>query len=89
MEHIVKRNGKKEKFDERKVYATCFAAALNTQLERHQAEKFCEKVCKEMKTWVKKKKIVTSSEVFQQMARSMKKYDKNVAFMYETHRDLS
>ena len=89
MEHIIKKDGKKEKFDERKIYATCFAAALNTQIEKHEAEKLCEKVCKEIKQWVKKKKSVTSTEVFQQVVRAMKKHDRNVAFMYETHRDLS
>ena len=86
---IVKRRGHQEEFDERKVYASCYAACLNTQIEHIKAEKICEKVSKEVKTWEKKKKIVDSSDIFKKTITAMEKHDKNAAFMYETHRDIS
>ncbi|MBI2651281.1 hypothetical protein HYX01_02325 [Candidatus Woesearchaeota archaeon] len=86
---IVKRKGHSEEFDERKVYASCYAACLNTQLHDAEAEKICEKVSKEIKLWAKRKKKVSSSEIFAKVIEAMKKYNKDAAFMYETHRDIA
>ena len=86
---IVKRKGHTEEFDERKVYASCYAACLNTQLKEEVSEKISEKVCKEIKIWTKKKKTVSSDEIFKKVIVAIKKHNKDVAFMYETHRDIS
>ena len=86
---IVKRRGHTEEFDERKVYASCYAACLSSHVEHKAAEKICEKVAKEIKTWARKKKTVQSDEIFGKVTAIMRKYDKNAAFMYETHRDIS
>ena len=86
---IVKRKGHAEEFDERKVYASCYAACLNAQIEHKKAEKICEKVSRELKAWARKKKYADSSDIFREVIAEMKKYDKNAAFMYETHRDIS
>lgn len=86
---IVKRKGHTEEFDERKVYASCYAACLNTQLKEEVSEKISEKVCKEIKTWTKKKKTVSSDEIFKKVIVAIRKYNKDAAFMYETHRDIS
>ena len=86
---IVKRKGHAEEFDERKVYDSCYAACLNAQIEHKKAEKICEKVSRELKAWARKKKYADSSDIFREVIAEMKKYDKNAAFMYETHRDIS
>lgn len=86
---IVKRKGHTEEFDERKVYASCYAACLNTQIREEDSEKIAGKVSKEIKTWVRKKKYVDSSEIFKKVVTVLKKHNKDVAFMYETHRDIS
>lgn len=86
---IVKRRGHTENFDERKVYASCYAACLTTHIQKEQAETIAGKVCKEIKSWVKSRKSVTSTQIFQQVAQVMKRYSKDAAFMYETHRDIS
>lgn len=85
---IVKRNGHTEEFDERKVYASCYAACLNTQIKEEEAEKICEKVAKEIKAWARKKKAVSSDEIFSKVIAAIKKHNKDAAFMYETHRDI-
>jgi len=86
---IVKRKGHTEEFDERKVYGSAYAACLNTQLKHTESEKIAEKVSKEIKAWARKKKIIGSTQIFKKTVSVLKKYDKNAAFMYETHRDIS
>jgi len=85
---IVKRRGHEEEFDEKKIYASCYAACLSAHVDHMKAEKICEKVSKEIKTWAKKKKTVDSSEIFNKAITILKKYNKESAFMYETHRDI-
>ncbi len=89
MAHIVKRRGHKEKFDERKVYASCYAAGMSCQIDHPKAEALCEKVTRDMKQWIKNKKEVSANEIFVQMAKTIAKYNKHVAYMYETHLDVS
>ena len=79
---IIKRHGHLEKFDERKVYASCYSACLNCHIEKIQAENICEKVSKEIKTWIKNKKAVTSDDIFRQLTKIINKFNKDAAFMY-------
>ena len=88
MVHIVKRKGYKEKFDERKVYASCYAACLNVGIERKEAEKICENVAKDIKKWIKNKDEVASNQIFKEVAKLIRKHHKEAAYMYETHRDI-
>lgn len=87
--HIVKRAGHTEKFDERKVYATCYAACMNAHVGKEEAEKICRKVAAGITSWIKKKKVVTSEMIFREIIRLMKKEHKDATFMYETHRDIA
>jgi len=92
MEHIVKRRGHKETFDERKIYASCYAAYMGTHgryADRIYAEKICAYICKDVKKWMRSKKTVTSDAIFKETIKALKKYDKQTAFMYETHRDIA
>ena len=86
---IVKRKGHAEEFDERKVYASCYAACLSSHIPHMDAEKICEKVAKEVKAWAKKKRSMSSDEIFKRIIVAIKKHNKDAAFMYETHRDIS
>ena len=86
---IVKRKGHSEEFDERKVYASCYAACLSSHVPHMDAEKICEKVSKEIKAWARKKKVVSSNDIFKKVAAAIKRHNENAAFMYETHRDIS
>ena len=86
---IVKRKGHSEEFDERKVYASCYAACLSSHVPHMEAEKICEKVAKEIKSWAMKKKAVSSNDIFEQVTAAIKKHNEDAAFMYETHRDIA
>ena len=89
MKHIIKRKGHQERFDERKVYATCYAACLNATINKTDTETICNQVAKEIAKWIKTRDEVTSHHIFKQVIRLLKKHDKNAAFMYETHRDIA
>ena len=89
MKPIVKRKGIEQKFDERKVYASCYNACLNVPIKQRETEEICEKVCKDIKGWIKGKKMVTSKQVFAATTRFLKNYSKEAAFMYKTHRDVN
>lgn len=86
---IVKRKGHKEKFDPRKIYASCYAACLSSHLQVRYAEEICEKVTKEVGGKLKNAKGVSSAKIFQLVEKAIKKHDKDAAFMYKTHRDVS
>ena len=89
MQHIVKREGHKEKFDERKIYASCYSACLSSHIKHNEAEKICEKVCSDIKKWVKTKKEITSNQIFKETGKIIGRYNRDAAFMYKTHRDIS
>jgi len=88
-EGIVKREGHEEKFDKKKVYASCYSACLSTKMEKEEAEKICEKVSKQVKSSIIAKACVTSDQIFKKTTSILNKYDKDAAFMYKTHRDIN
>ena len=87
--YVIKRKGHKEKFDERKVYGSVYAACQICEMNEKNCEKVAASVTKEIKSLVKKNKIVNSEEIFKNAAKILKKHDKDAAYMYETHRDIS
>ena len=89
MKHIIKRRGRKEKYDEKKVYASTYSACLNSHLPKEEAEKIADMVTKEVDKWVENKTEVDSDQIFKEVIKSLEKIDPEVAFMFETHRDLS
>lgn len=89
MTHIVKRRGHKEEYDERKVYASAYAACLNVHLSETEAEEIATQVAKEVSLWVDGKTEMTSQEIFDQIKEELARKNKDAAFMYETHRDVS
>lgn len=87
--HIIKRKGRKEPYDNHKVYASCYAACLNTHMPKEEAEGISRDVMKEIDQWIDEKKDVSSQDIFQEVTKTLGKYNKEAAFMYETHRDVS
>jgi transcriptional regulator NrdR family protein len=86
---IIKRKGREERYDERKVYASCYAASLSAHVHKTDAEQICAKVCKEINSWLKGKPSVTSNQLFEQIAKTINQYHRDSAFMYRTHRDIN
>ena len=90
MKCVVKRHGKCLKFDERKIYASCYNACISCcHLKKEEAEEICEKVTKDVKKWIKEKDEVTSTQIHHAVTKAMNKYHKEAAYMYDTHRDVN
>lgn len=89
MAHIVKRKGHKEEYDEKKVYASSYAAAMNVHLGEKRSESIAEEVMKDLNKWIEGKEEVESKEIFQEVDHVLEKHDKDAAFMYRTHLDVS
>lgn len=89
MEHIVKRKGHKERFDERKVYASVFAACMSLRMSDEEAELIAHMVTKEVTDEFEEVHEVSAHSIHKFVTNSLKKYNKDVAFMYETHKDIS
>ena len=86
---VVKRKGHKEKFDERKVYASAYAASLNAHLSEAEAEKIADDVTKKINAWIDGRQQITSKELEQNIIKILDKHNHDASFLYETHLDLS
>ena len=87
MKNIIKRHGHKQKYDQKKVYASVYAAALSSHYNEKKAEELAQNVTKKVNTFVKSKKQITSSMIKEQIIKSIK--DKGVKINYKHHLDLS
>lgn len=87
--HIVKRTpGHSEPYDERKLYASVYAACLSLRSPEGEAELTAAKVCKDIKPWLDQKSEVTSTDLRHQAAKHLKLYNPDAAFMYVRHHTL-
>ena len=89
MAHIVKRKGHKEEYDEKKVYASAYAACKNAHLSDQEAESIADKVMKDVNDWVTGKTEVDYKQIFDQLTKSLAKHNEDASFLYETHMDVS
>lgn len=89
MTHIVKRRGHTQAFDERKLYASIYAACLSSHLEKQEAESIASRVTSEVKKWIATQDAVSSDAIFEKTGEELKNLNKQVALMYSTHRDVS
>ena len=83
---VVKRLGHNEKYDERKVYASVYAACLNCSYTEHLAETQAEKVVGHVNRWIATKREVTSHDIMVQIITHLD--DAHVAMMYREHLDV-
>ncbi len=85
---VVKRRGHQEKYNSMKVYASCYAAALNCHYTEKKSEAIADNVTKKVNAWIKKgKSCVDSTEIKRQVIKNLQ--DKDVALMYKHYLDLS
>jgi transcriptional regulator NrdR family protein len=79
---IVKRRGHKEKFDEKKIYASIYFACMSAYRDEIKCEKLSEKVTNKIKAWIKNKRIVDSSQIREKVIAELRKENKKVEFYY-------
>lgn len=85
MDNIIKRRGHKEKFDEKKVYGSVYAACASAHYDELKCEKIAEELTKKIKKFIKNKKQVSSTQIGKKIESELKKKDKDLAFYYEQH----
>ena len=88
---VVKRKGNLEPYDEKKVYASVYSAALICEYPEKKAEKIALEVMKKVNSWFakesKRKKCINSSRIRESVLKNLKEED--VALVYRHHFDLS
>lgn len=88
MKHIVKRAGRSEEYDGRKLYASIFASCLSVRTPEGEAELVAGQVQKEVEKWLEKKHEVTAHDIRRQGAMHLEVYNPDAAYMYKNHREL-
>jgi transcriptional regulator NrdR family protein len=85
--HIVKRTPNyTEPYDERKLYASVYAACLSVRTPVGEAELTAARVCAEMQPWVNTKTEVTSADIRRKTTTCLQVYNPDAAYMYGRHR---
>ena len=86
MQHIVKRKGHTEPFDERKVYASVYAACQAVREPAGSAELIAEKVVQDINSWIAKKHEVTANDIRRQASQHLQAYNPDAAYIFLHHR---
>jgi transcriptional regulator NrdR family protein len=89
MKHIVKRNGYSEEFDERKIYGSVFSACMTLRMTDEEGELIADTVTKEVTSLFADLKSLTGKEIHKAVTESLRKYNPDAAYMYDTHKDIA
>lgn len=89
MKHIVKRHGSSETYDERKLYASVFAACIAVKVQPRVAELISAQVAREVGTWLDKKHEVTSRDILKHAEESLRLLNPDAAYLYKHHGVIS
>lgn len=82
---IIKRKGHKEKFDDRKVYGSVYAACASAHYDEAKCERIAEEISKKIKKSIKSKKEIKSMAIREKIEAELKKKDEELAFFYGQH----
>lgn len=88
MKHIVKRNNTVEQYDERKVYASIYAACLSVHEPTQTAKLIATKVTDNVTGWISKRSEVTSNDIRKTAADYLKNINPHASYLYANHRIL-
>jgi len=86
---VKRRTGECQPYDERKVYASVYAACYVVRRDEKECERIAEAIAKKITSYVKGKKEITSHSIHILVVKEFRKHDKDAAFMYDTHKDIS
>ena len=86
MNHIVKRAGHTEAYDQRKLYASIYSACLSMREPVGTAEVVADKVVKDVEAWLDKKNEITSNDIRRVAAGHLHAYNPDTAYANLHHR---
>lgn len=84
--HIVKRQGHTEPYDEKKVYASVFAACLSVREPVGSSELVADKVMNDVNSWIARKHEVTANDIRRQASKHLNAYNQDAGHMLLHHR---
>ena len=85
--YIVKRTAAHtEPYDERKLYASIYAACLSIRTPTGEAELTAARICQDIAPWLNQKTEVTSFDIRRKAAEHLALYNPDAAYMYLRHR---
>lgn len=83
---VVKRSANHtEPYDERKLYASIYAACLSVRTPAGEAELTADRVCKDIAPWLHSKLEITSHDIRAQAAAHLRTYNPNASYLYKHH----
>lgn len=91
MDKVFKRHGEKEEFDDRKLYASIYYPAREAGYSEEDAEALAEEITEAVQKWIEEHddNVLSSDEIRDETIGRLEEEDPDVAFLYETHLDLS
>lgn len=86
MKLIVKRAGHIETYDEKKLYASVFAACLAVREPVGTAEVLSDRIISDVNTWIGKKHEVTSNDIRRIASEKLHSYNVEASHLYHKQR---
>lgn len=86
MKHIVKRGGHVESYDERKLYASIYAASIAVREPAGSAELIANEVVKTVNNWLGTKHEVTSNDIRRIAGNHLRVINPDAGYQYVHHR---
>lgn len=86
---IVKRHGHVEVWDERKCYGSVYAAFASAHYPEDRCERESQKICDVIKKHMRGTACISSHHIRDMISKLLRERDEDVAFLYDTHLDLS
>lgn len=87
--HVIKKSGKKEKFNGVKLFKSVHNACLSAEMDEKMAKKISKEIMEKIQKLAKGKKEVKSDVIFNSVKKLLARHNKECGFMYETYRDIS
>lgn len=87
--HIVKRRGHTEMYDQRKLYASVYSALLAVREPSGSAEVVAERICQDVEVWLGTKHEVTSADIKRQAHNYLKILNPDAAWIYQHQRNVN
>ncbi len=88
---IVNRDGQKEEFDEGKLWNSLYYPAREAHHGEEEAVEIADRVKKRLVSWIQdhEDSFVTTEEIREKTIEELENEDEDIAFMYDSHLDLS
>lgn len=86
MKHIVKRGRHAQAYDERKLYASIYAACLSVRVPAGTAELVSAQAVGAVNNWLTPKHEVTANDIRRVAHKYLKVLNQDAAYMYLHHR---